>query len=259
MQAKWEVWARPVVIGVGQTQPRPVRIFLLGAERFRRLARRTVPEWGVGYAGWPDGPIVLDIDRLTSDRKNLGELLRHELSHVYLGQRIAHAAPPRWFIEGIAQLQAGEWRVADSWSLVRAGATGALPELGDPDAFRRGSGEARLIYLASLLAVTQLEERLSDQGGLVALLDRAATVRRFDQAFADMTGERVDAFAASVGAGLRVRYGWLAMLSDPPSLFGVMTVLFLLGAFLRTRRARRRLREMEAEELRQDIPADPTA
>jgi uncharacterized protein YjiS (DUF1127 family) len=255
IEAQWAAWAGSVAAGVGLDEPAPVRIYLFGSQRFARLARGGVAEWGLGFATWPGGPIVLDLERLARDRKNLAELTRHELSHVYLGQRLGRAPPPRWFIEGIAQLQAGEWRVADRLVLVRAGTTGRLPELRDAGDFAGNARQAHVAYVASLWTVSRLGSELEGRGGLPALIDAAAEAGRFDLAFEEFTGLRPPQYAAESAAGLRMRYGWLAVLTDPPSLFGAMTLLFLLGAWMSRRRSRQRLLEMEAEELA--IPSNP--
>jgi hypothetical protein len=258
IEAQWGAWANAVGEGIGLPRPAPLRIYLFGSRRFALLARGSVAEWGLGYATWPGGPIVLDLERLARDQKNLAELVRHELSHVYLGQRLGRAPPPRWFIEGLAQLQAGEWRVADRLALVRAGATGRLPQLRDAGDFAGNAQQAHVAYVASLWTVSRLSADLSARGGLPVLIDKATESGRFDLAFEELTGRRPAQYAAESAAGLRMRYGWLALLSDPPSLFGVMTVLFLLGAWMSRRRTSRRLLEMEAEEgLSPSTPEDP--
>jgi hypothetical protein len=245
---QWSAWATAVRTGIGLTEPLPLRIYLFGSRRFALLARGSVAEWGLGYATWPAGPIVLDLERLARDQKNLAELVRHELSHVYLGQRLGRVPPPRWFIEGLAQLQAGEWRVADRLALLRAGATGRLPQLRDAGDFAGNAQQAHVAYVASLWTVSRLSADLSAAGGIPALIDKAAEIGRFDLAFEALTGRRPPQYAAESAAGLRMRYGWLALLGDPPSLFGIMTILFLLGTWMSRRRTSRRLVEMEAEE-----------
>ena len=67
----------------------------------------------------PPGPIAIDAGRAARDPARFPRILRHEISHVYLGQRLDGNRPPTWFIEGVAQEQAGEWGLGDAIGLVQ--------------------------------------------------------------------------------------------------------------------------------------------
>ena len=248
--ALWPEVSVEIARGLGLKNPAPVEIVLLKGKTFRPWARGLLPEWGVGFANWPRGPIVLDMDAVARGQKGLPQILRHELSHVYLGQRVgAHAGLPRWFLEGVAQAQSGEWKWLDGFALLRGASAGELPSLERiSHAFPEGGGAARRAYALSLAAVLALQDRLRDQGGWRVLVDATAQQGRFDLAFRDLTGQTVHRFALDFDERMQNRYGWIAALSGAASIFTVMTVLFLVGYARTLYRKRKRLAEMALEE-----------
>lgn len=254
----WPEAARSVAAGVELREPAPVEVVLLSGDTFRGWARGLLPEWGVGYASWPAGPIAIDVDGVLRGKKTLDEVLRHEISHVYLGQRLEGVRPPRWFVEGVAQAQSGEWRFGDTLGLVQAASTGSLPPLARlGSSFPQGGRAADLAYRVSLQAVLDLDGRLADQGGWRALVSRSSETGRFDVAFEEMVGMRLVEYDAELVGKLRGRYGWIAAVASATTLFSAMTVVFLIGAARSWLRKRRRLREMEEEEARLDFPRPP--
>ncbi len=248
-----QLWPRAsaeIATQLGVSDPAPVEVVLLSERTFSGWARAGfLPEWGVGFASWPGGPIVLNVEAIARGRKSLDEVLRHELSHVYLGQRLGGAGVPRWFVEGVAQWQSGEWRLLDSFAMVRAAGTQDLRPLSQLSrAFPAGGHAAGLAYQISMRAVSELEKQLQEKGGWRAVVDRAAETGRFDTAFREVTGVSMQQFATEFDKSVRVRYGWIAAVGSAGSLFTAMTFLFLLGAARAYWRKHRRLAQMEEEE-----------
>jgi hypothetical protein len=254
----WPEAASAVAAGLRLDGPAPVEIVVLRGETFRRWSHGMIPDWGVGIASWPDGPITLDVTGISRSAKSLDEVLRHELSHVYLGQILGDRRPPTWFVEGVAQAQSGEWRWLDTFSLVQAASSGRLPRLTAlARACPRGGRPADLAYRIALRAVLDLDRRLEAQGGWVALVHETARRGRFDEAFQALVGMRLTEYEEELYGRLRGRYGWIAAIAGASTLFSAMTVLFLLGTARAYWHKRRRLREMEHEE--DDVPDAPWA
>jgi hypothetical protein len=125
----WPDSSRDVAEGLALDDPAPVEIVVLTSDTWKRWARGLLPEWGVGFANWPGGPIAIDAGRAVRDPVRFPRILKHEISHVYLGQRLNGHRPPTWFIEGVAQVQAGEWNFDDTIGLVQVASVSALPPL----------------------------------------------------------------------------------------------------------------------------------
>jgi hypothetical protein len=245
----WPESALMIAEGLGLTELAPVEIVLLKHTTWTRWSRGLLPEWGVGFANWPGGPIAIDAGRAVRDPGRFSQILRHEISHVYLGQRLNGRRPPTWFVEGVAQIQSGDWSFGDTMGLVQVASAGALPPLSRLQAsFPVGGRSAQLAYRVSRQAVLEIDRRGAERGGWRAMLGPLAAGESFDSALAAVSGLRMTAFEAMVENRLRIRYGWLAAVASASSLFTFMTLLFVVGAVRARLRTRQRLREMEDEE-----------
>ncbi len=244
----WVRAARPIADEL-RLQPEPVAVYLMHDRSFTRWARGLLPEWGVGYANWPDGPIALNVGAITAGRKPLDVVLRHEISHVYLGQKLQGLRPPTWFVEGVAQHQAAEWGFGDTLALVQVASAGALPRLSElVTRFPAGGARAELAYRISLQALGEIDERLADRGGWVTLVEETVRRQSFREAFESLLGIRIAEFETELSSSLRGRYGWIAAIAGASTLFFGMSLLFLVGLVRTKFRNRRRLREMDREE-----------
>jgi hypothetical protein len=250
----WPDASREVAAGLQLEDPAPLEIVLLTSRTWDRWARGLVPEWGVAFANWPYGPIAIDAGRAVRDPARFPRTLRHEVSHVYLGQRLGGRRPPSWFIEGVAQVQAGQWHFGDTIGLVQVASVGAIPRLHELHThFPSGGRRAEMAYRVSRQAVGEIDRIGSDRGGWRAMLGPLAAGTNFANALHAVTGLRPIEFEGSVENRLRIRYGWVAAVASATSLFGIMTVLFLIGVARARVRTRRRLREMELEEALLDV------
>lgn len=247
----WPASASAVAADLGLPAPVPVEVVVLTHATWQEWARGLLPEWGVGFANWPGGPIAIDADRAAQDPGRFPRILQHEISHVYLGQRLNGHRPPTWFVEGVAQIQAGEWGFDDTLGLVQVASVGGLPPLSLLHTrFPGGGRAAQLSYRVSRQAVVEIDRLGAERGGWRAMLDPLASGRRFATVLHELTGLRPNEFELEVENRLQIRYGWVAAVASATSLFTVMTLLFLLGAARSRIRTRRRLREMEEEEAR---------
>jgi len=245
----WPEASREIAADLGLADPEPLEIVVLTSRTWDRWARGLVPEWGVGFANWPYGPIAIDAGRAVRDPARFPKTLRHEISHVYLGQRLQGHRPPSWFIEGVAQIQADQWNFGDTIGLVQVASVGAVPKLHELHAqFPAGGQRAEMAYRVSRQAVGEIDRVGGESGGWRAMLEPLSTGGSFGSALQQVTGLQPNDFAAAVENRLQIRYGWIAAIASATSLFGVMTVLFVVGAARARLRTRRRLREMEAEE-----------
>lgn len=88
----WEVDFRPGVVLVGDNN------------QFKMMAGNDLT---VAYALPDRNIIVIDYSRVKTNPFNLGSILKHELCHLLLHDRIASERLPRWLDEGIAQWVSG--------------------------------------------------------------------------------------------------------------------------------------------------------
>ena len=218
---------------------------VLDSDAFARTFARRLPDWGVGVAIWPGRVIAIDHQRAPTVRGGAREIFLHEMTHALLMQAAGDVQLPAWLHEGAAMRLSGEWRWRDTASVVLEGRLPSLEQLRGP--FPAAAVAADQAYRASLLAVNLLER---DHGpGAVARIARAAADSGdFRAGFAAVTGEEVEAFQGRFAAAMNLRFGWVLALGRWPTLFVLMSVLFVIGATRRLLRSRRRLREMADED-----------
>lgn len=152
------------------TPPESIGVILYTEQAFGDITR--APGW-VGALN--DGRLRIPVQGLTGVTPDLAHVLKHELTHSFVGQK-SHGRAPTWLQEGIAQYMEGRRSASVAAALVDRVAQGGMPGLGTLEGSWMGLPEnsASLAYAWSLAVV----ESIVQQGGasdLSRLLDRLAT------------------------------------------------------------------------------------
>ena len=152
------------------TPPDQIAVILYTEQAFADITR--APGW-VGALN--DGRLRIPVQGLTEVTPELARVLKHELTHSFVGQK-SHGRAPTWLQEGIAQWMEGRRSSASAAGLVAAAEQGDIPSLGSMEGSWMGlSGDSASFAYAWSLAVV---ESIIDQGGvsdISRLLDRIAT------------------------------------------------------------------------------------
>ncbi len=225
--------------------PDTVVCLVLDTTSFQRLFGTHLPDWGVGVAVGHGRLIALDYSRLPAVGRGAREVFLHEMVHALLFQGAQGQWLPTWLHEGAAMRYGGEWRFADTISLVLDGRVPDLAAL--QGAFPGSAYRADRAYRTSLLAV----DRLLDQYGPDVIADLVAATARggnFPAAFREVTGDTDVAFYADFAVAMRLRYGWLIMVTRWPGLFVLLAMVLLVGGGRKLLLTRRRLAEMDEDE-----------
>ncbi|MEP6992859.1 MAG: hypothetical protein ABJA80_18120 [bacterium] len=229
--------------------PRPSQRVLIAiapdAVRFRSWVGPGAPEWGAAIA-FPESRRIVMHGR--SDAGEAGdplEVLRHELAHLALYERLGNR-PPRWFDEGYASVAAREWRRDDVLAANVALALKGTPSLDELDAgFRGGAVAAQSAYALSYRAVTELAS-LDPQRGLTLFFKYWGDGDTLDGAVRKAFGVTLSGFEKQYQERTSRRYGGLALFADLS--IAMLALMILLLPFILARRARdrRRLQAMIA-------------
>jgi hypothetical protein len=224
--------------------PRPRQRVLVAiapdAAHFRAWAGPAAPEWGAALA-FPDSRRVIMQGRSAgSDAGDPEEVLRHELAHLALHERLGDR-PPRWFDEGYASVAAREWRREDVLAANLALAVRGAPSLDQLEAsFSGGSVTAQSAYALSYRAVMELAA-LDPERGLTLFFQYWPESPSLDAAVRRAFGITLAGFERDYQSRTRRRYGALALLADLSVVFVVMSILLMPFYFVRRARDRRRL------------------
>ena len=224
-----------------------VHVFLPSSdEEFNRLTGARIPDWGGGCA-LPERRIIV-VRASSEGGGRLREVLRHELAHVFLRQAVGEKGVPRWFDEGMAMMQSGEWRMEQTLRMARAVLLGrliALDEIGEMLSFR--SSKAQLAYVESFLAVLFLC-RLGGQDAPRKVVEAMQSGLDFEEALVRVAGARSEDFARAWERYARDRYNLVLVLVEGPWFWMGLSVLFV-GIYLTKRyRTKQIVRTWELEE-----------
>jgi len=231
---------------LGLARIQPIEIVVTNdARRYRSKGASELPEWGVAFAILDEQRILVDVDRATRAYNSLAEVVPHELSHLLLRQRVALVAFPIWFNEGLAQWQAREWSLVDSWRLMQDVWMGSAPRLADvsaryPEEEARAQGAYRLSYAAftELFAETGF-------GTLPAFLAEVERAGDFRSAFQSYWGFAVEDYAAYFHDELEKRYRTNALAFETGPLFAFAAVLFIAVLVRQGIRRRRKYAQLD--------------
>ncbi len=238
--------ADPIAADIGLETIAPIRVYIAGDDRtYRELHAGNIPEWGAAFSDIGNQVLGIRAAAVVSGPRSLSAVVRHELSHLLLAQRAGPVRIPTWFMEGLAMVQAGEWRFTDDWNLMLLVGRGRLPyleELAGP--FPRRAEEAALAYGLSYHAVRSL---LADGPGRAATLTAFMRDRGdFEDAFFLTFGVTPYDFAARFYVRMDARYRTPGVILNAGPYWIAVAGLFIAAFIVKRVRTARRLREMEA-------------
>jgi len=229
--------------------PRPTQRVLIAiapdAARFRAWVGPQAPEWGAAIAFPESRRIVMQGRAASSDAGDPVEVLRHELAHLALHERLGNK-PPRWFDEGYASVAARELSRDDALAANVALALRGTPTLDQlEDAFSGGAVSAQAAYALSYRAVLELAS-MDQARGLTLFFKYWEGERTMDAAVRQAFGITLAGFEKEYRSRTRRRYGALALVADM-SLVSLVLMILVLPFFLARRsRDKRRLTAMLA-------------
>ncbi len=163
------------------TPAEPIAVILYTGQDFADITR--APNW-VGALN--DGRIRIPVQGLNSVTPELARVLKHELTHSFVGQK-SHGRAPTWLQEGVAQWMEGRRSGAAANALVDAASQNNVPPIGSLEGswMALSGGSAAFAYAWSLAIV----ESIVQSGGITdisRLLDRIATASSTEAALREV-------------------------------------------------------------------------
>jgi len=225
-------------------------------EDFGKLLRGRFPDWGAAAAYAPRQQIVVKSPDRFNLGKSLAELLAHEYTHLALAGRTGFHDAPRWFEEGMAQLVSTEWSWEDNVAMSKAAILGQyipLPEIEYLNRFNQA--KAQIAYAQSYLAV----KFFFDEYGREAVnifLDEIRFGGSLDEALLASTGSNYAEFENEFEQNWSTRFNIITLLADTMWLWLGLSLVVVIGAFLRYRKRRSYYEKWEEEENYQSTDFD---
>jgi hypothetical protein len=238
--------------------------------RFREWIGEAAPEWGAAIAVPSEHRIVMQGSSAGSDAGDPLKVLRHELAHLALHERMGDA-PPRWFDEGYASFVAGEWDRESVLATNLALALRGMPTLEELEGgFYSSASRAEAAYALAHRAVAEMAA-MDPERGLALFFQRWREQGSLDVALRQAYGITEAAFEQRWRDRTRRRYGGLALFADVTIAALALFVIVMPLYIIRRRRDRRKLeamiaadtaaeqreKEMVIDELLRSVSAEP--
>jgi hypothetical protein len=217
---------------------------------FETLHGGAIPAWGIAFADVESQVLGINVDLVAREPRRFPSVVRHELSHLLLAQRVGRVRVPTWFMEGLAIMQSGEWDVSDEWRFMTTAGARDLPyleELGGP--FPRSAERAALSYGMSYFAVRKL---LGERpGSLMTLTAFIRDTGDFESGFESTFGQTAYDFAGKLYVEVDRRYKTAGTILNAAPYWTAAALFFVAVYLVKRARSRRRLERWEEEEARE--------
>ncbi len=161
--------------------PNPIGVVLYTQQGFADITR--APGW-VGALN--DGRIRVPVQGLTGVTPELSRVLRHELTHSFIGQK-THGRAPTWLQEGVAQWMEGKRSDENASVLVQVYEQGQAAPLGKLEGSWLGLSEDMVRYsYAWALANVEYIVQTDGIGDIEKILDGIAAGRSTEEAIREV-------------------------------------------------------------------------
>ena len=236
---------RRILSDLGSDRPDKTRVYLaLDVADMRRVAPEgvRVPAWAAGMAFPRMNLILLKLTTGSGSATDVDRVFAHEFSHVALDHAVGFKPLPRWFKEGFAIYQSGEWSFGRTRALTGGVVSGRLFSLEAlSERFPTSVRDIELAYAQSIDFVSFL---LGEYGPrpfrrMIGLL---ASGWDFFLALEEAYDDGLFAIEEAWHRDLKMRFTWIPLLTGTATLWFLAAVVFIL-AYVKKRR--RRLEAME--------------
>jgi hypothetical protein len=219
---------------------------------------RPAPEWA-GALTYPGLGMVLIMTpgAMESSGTRYWSLLQHEMAHLLLGDAESRHGTrlPRWFQEGIATYVSGEMSLSRLIQLGWAQATGAAPDFRELEyTFPSQPSRAEAAYARSYLFIRYLSHRFGEDAVARVVAEsfnrggiNSGVAAAFDVSLAGLL-EGFDQYA-------RVKATWIPVITSTATLWGAITLLFLITWFRKKVQGMRTMLQWDREEEEERLAA----
>ncbi len=227
-----------------------VSVFLCPTEAvFARLTGNSVPHWGEGVADPLNSLIILKSPALTGNHDRLPKLVRHELSHILIGQAISEPRLlPKWFNEGIAIYLSADEEFKPGKAISKALVSDSIIPLDEiDDVLKFQQAKARLAYEESYSFLNFLVKK-NGVGAIAALLTELKRGVAWEEAFEYVFHD--DIFDAELAwyDYIEKEYRWSFLVDFEMFLWIFILLLFILVVAAIRLRNRRTIKRWDEEE-----------
>ena len=229
-----EFFLKETSVFLGLQPEKSYTIVIAGSrEEFEDLqpGRAPAPEWAGALTYHSLGLVlILSPGSLQTGGPRYWSLLRHEMVHLLIGDAELKAGTrlPRWFQEGVATYISGEMNLSRLLHLGWAQVTGSAPAFEELERnFPKGAGLAEAAYARSFLFIRYLTRRFGD-GAVAQLVEASLAHGGMEEGARIVFGMPLADILKGFDQYARVKATWIPFIASSASVWGMITLLFLL-------------------------------
>ncbi len=209
------------------------------------------PEWAGALTYHSSGTVLIMSPGAMKTRKPLyWSILRHEMVHLVLGNAQSGAGTrfPVWFEEGIATYMSGEMNLGRLLKLGWAQVTGTAPTFKELErSFPEKSGPAEAAYARSFLFIRYLTRRFGD-AAVARLVHASLASGSLEKGSMTAFGIPLPEILKGFSQYARVKATWIPVMASSASIWGGITLLFLVIWYRKRVLGLQTLQQWEKEE-----------
>jgi hypothetical protein len=244
-------WRQRILSDLGSDRPDHTRVYLaLDLDDMRRVAPEgvKVPAWAAGMAFPQKNLILLKLTTGSGSATDVEKVFAHEFSHVALDHAVGFKPLPRWFREGFAIYQSGEWSFGRTRALAGGVISGRLFSLEAlSERFPSSVSDIELAYAQSIDFVSFLLGEYGP-GPFRKMIGLLAQGWDFFLALEEAYDDGLFAIEEAWHRDLKMRFTWIPLLTGTATLWFLATVVFILAYLKKRRRRLAALEELDEEE-----------
>ena len=226
-----------------------ITIYLTTSEReYKKYSLGKTPDWSQAVAYIQKRLIVLKLSSAEEIKKS-PQILLHELTHIFISDRLPPERIPVWLNEGLADYLSGdELSLDDKVVIANALAAKKIISLADFDSLIYfEQPQAKLAYVQALSTV-QYFVRMHGVAKLRELIQNLGNYRSINDAFEATVGYDFIDFEINWYQDLYKRYRWLVIL-NLDNIIWIIICLLAISAIIAVKfRNRKKLRDWEVNE-----------
>lgn len=229
-----------------------IRVVLASTrEKMQRMMPKgaRAPAWASGLAFSRQGLMILHTSQTGAGANEINKVFVHELAHILLDHAVDFRWLPRWFQEGFAIYQSGEWsfqRVRVLASGVLSGRLYSLREIEEqfPDRF----SDVELAYAQSIDFVSFLLSK-RDRVAFGRLTELLAKGWAFFLAVEEAYKQDLGSIESAWLHDLKVRFTWIPLVTGGAALWFLGSVILVMAYIKKRRKKSRDLKRLDEEEM----------
>ncbi len=215
---------------------------------FNDLIGGKFPDWGAAAAFPERRLIAIKSPAHFNINRTLSELVAHEYAHLLVAQATGLFSAPRWFEEGMSMYVSAEWSWSDNLAMSKAAVFGQLIDLAEINNVNRfNESKAHVAYAESYLALKYLVDTY-DADVITRYLESISGGDTPEEAIYAATGSTELEFASDFKVYLQQNFNVMSLFMDTIFFWLGLSVLVIIGSWLRYRKKRQYYRKWEKQE-----------